>query len=689
MKRLFLIYPVIVSAIVLLFTTACKKEEPATKPSLSTTPVTNITTVTATSGGIVANDGGASITANGVCWGATENPTTNDSKTADGVHTGQFVSNLAGLAAGTTYHVRAYATNSVGTAYGADMTFLTLGEAPACLTQAATNMTATNATLNGTVNPNDLSTTVTFEYGASTSYGSTATASQSPVTGNTIINVSVELTGLTPATTYHYRVKTVNSIGTTYGEDKTFNTLGQVPTATTGDATNKTTTGATLNGSVNANGSSTTITFEYGTTTNYGQTITATQSPVTGNTVTNVSADIAGLNPSTTYYFRVKTTNSIGITYGTQLSFTTTSLSQIKSEQILTNDKTDSGYGTSIAVWGNLAVISAGWENTVQANKAGAVYVYENNGSQWIEKQRITSPNGGYDYIFGHDVATNGTYIVITEPNAERAHIYSKVGSQWVLEKTFTVTNVSSEKYGISCDISENTVVIGSGAVFATMCSAIGSAYVYEKTGTEWINTAILSPSGGLAHDGFGVSVSIYNNTIAIGAHRADCYLGDAGYVCIFEKNGTSWSETQKLVAPDGTNGNRFGAKVDIEKGQLIVSSSGVGGVYYFEKVNSWEFKQKIISPNLSGNDGFGVPVSLSNNYLLIGAFTDDERFTNQGAIYLFEFDGTNWNNKLKIIPSEAKANDAFGYPLFLKNNYAFGASPVSTAGKVYAFTLQ
>ena len=686
-SRLFHL-PLMITAIVLLLATACKKEEPATKPSLSTTPTSNITATSATSGGIIADDGGASITGNGVCWSISENPTIEGSKTNESVGAGQFVSNLTGLAAGTTYHVRAYATNAVGTSYGADMTFLTLGEAPACLVQAATNLTATSATLNGTVNPNDLSTVVTFEYGATSSYGNTATASQSPVTGNTIVNVSFDLTGLNPALTYHYRVKTVNSIGTTYSEDMTFTTLGQAPTAITTDATNKTAISATLNGSVNANGSSTTVSFEYGTTTNYGQTITAIQSPVTGNTDTNVSAEITGLNPSTTYYFRVKTTNDIGTTYGSKLSFATTSLSEIKSEQMLTSGKT--GYGSSISVSGNLAVIGAGWENTDQAVKAGAVYVYENVNGQWLERQRITSPNAGYDKIFGQSVATNGNYIVITEPWNESAYIYSKVGSQWTLEQTIKVSNISSEIFGISCDIYENTIVIGSGAVFAMYCNAIGSAYVYEKSGTSWNNTAILTSTGAVAHDGFGVSVSIDNNTIAVGAHKSDCYVGDAGYVCIFDKNGTTWSETQRLVAPDITTGNRFGERLDLENGKLVISSSQGDGVYYFEKVNSWEFKQKITTPDPSQTNYFGVPVSMSGNYFIVGAQVSDG-ILNHGAIYLFEFDGTTWIKKNKIVPSDAHEKDGFGYPLFLNNNYIFSTDAVSITniGKAYVFELQ
>jgi trimeric autotransporter adhesin len=104
--------------------------------------------------------------------------------------------------------------------------------APTATTAAATKVTTTAATLNGTVNANNASSTVTFEYGTDSSYGAAATATQSPVTAMGDNTVSCELTGLTTGTTYHYRVKAVNSVATTYGSDKTFTTLAAAPTVT-------------------------------------------------------------------------------------------------------------------------------------------------------------------------------------------------------------------------------------------------------------------------------------------------------------------------------------------------------------------------------------------------------------------------------------------------------------------------
>jgi len=320
MKNLFNV-PGLILAIILTF--SC--EEKSVPPSLSTTIVTAITTTTAVSGGNITADGGAPIIARGVCWNTSDNPTVDNSKTIENGDLASFNSNITQLTPNTSYYVRAYATNSAGTGYGESVSFKTLGDKPSSNGQNATNVTINSATLTGSVNPNFLSTTVTFEYGVTTSYGSTATALESPLSGDKGENVTVkaDLSELTPGTTYHFRIKAENSLGTTYSSDLTFTTLGQVPTVNVQAASNLQVRTATINGSINPNYLPTTVTFEWGTTTGYGNTVTATQSPVTGSTSVSVSDDLIGLTPGTTYHFRIVATNELGTTNSSDLTFTT------------------------------------------------------------------------------------------------------------------------------------------------------------------------------------------------------------------------------------------------------------------------------------------------------------------------------------------------------------------------------
>lgn len=197
---------------------------------------------------------------------------------------------------------------------------------PVVTTNAATSLTNTGgATLNGTVSSQNASTTVSFDYGLTTAYGSTATATQSPLAASaTNAAVSKAVTGLACGTLYHFRVKAVNSAGTTLGNDLTFTTLACLPTVTTNAASAVATYGATVNGLVSSNGASTTVTFDYGTTTSYGLSATASQSPLASTASGSaVSVALSGLTCNTTYHFRVKGVNSVGTANGSDLTFTT------------------------------------------------------------------------------------------------------------------------------------------------------------------------------------------------------------------------------------------------------------------------------------------------------------------------------------------------------------------------------
>jgi hypothetical protein len=216
------------------------------------------------------------------------------------------------------------ATDSSGTRYGTDRMFTTLSVtgSPVVITNPASYIASFSATLNGSVDPHGLTATVYFQYGTTTSYGLT-TAIQSK-TGNTYQNVTASTGGLTASTTYHFRIVATNGAGTRYGSDRTFTTLSATgpPVAITNPATNLASSSATLNGSVDPHELTTTVHFQYGTTTSYGHT-TANQTK-TGNAYQNVAANISGMTASTTYHFRIVATNSSGTRYGGDRTFRTT-----------------------------------------------------------------------------------------------------------------------------------------------------------------------------------------------------------------------------------------------------------------------------------------------------------------------------------------------------------------------------
>ena len=191
---------------------------------VTTETISNISYTTATGGGNITFNAGARDT-RGVCWSTSPNPTIElSTKTINGTGLGSFTSEITGLSPNTTYHVRAYVTNSAGTAYGADVTFTTLAAVPPTLTTTVIAVTQNTALSGGNV---------TFDGGEavtargvcwSTSSNPTVALSTKTTNGSGTGSFTSNITGLSPNTTYHVRAYATNSAGTGYGTQLSFTT---------------------------------------------------------------------------------------------------------------------------------------------------------------------------------------------------------------------------------------------------------------------------------------------------------------------------------------------------------------------------------------------------------------------------------------------------------------------------------
>ena len=216
-------------------------------PQITTDPITNITSTGATCGGNITSDGGAAVTARGVCWSTSPNPTIANSITTDGTGTGAFVSSITGLTTGVNYYVRAYATNSVGTAYGNEVTVMP-STLPIVTTNLMGSLVGAIAVGGGSVDSEGASPVTAFGLCWSTSTGPTVlsnlgmTTDATVITGSTPWPFSNILTGLTIGTTYYVRAYATNGSGTAYGTEEIFvataATLGQVVTFNIGSVGN-------------------------------------------------------------------------------------------------------------------------------------------------------------------------------------------------------------------------------------------------------------------------------------------------------------------------------------------------------------------------------------------------------------------------------------------------------------------
>lgn len=197
-------------------------------PIVTTTDITNITATSAISGGYVTDDGGLEITARGVCWSTLHNPTISDQHTSDGSGSGSFTSNITGLTQNVKYYVRAYATNSNGTNYGAQKEFTTIEGLPSVTTNNITNITKTSAVCGGNVTT-DGGFTVSARGVCWSITQNPTIGDQHTTDGSGTGTFTSSITGLSPNTKYYVRAYATNSNGTNYGSQKEMTTLQQAP----------------------------------------------------------------------------------------------------------------------------------------------------------------------------------------------------------------------------------------------------------------------------------------------------------------------------------------------------------------------------------------------------------------------------------------------------------------------------
>ncbi|PWG79402.1 fibrobacter succinogenes major paralogous domain-containing protein, partial [Pararcticibacter amylolyticus] len=300
---------------------------PPALPTVTTSYATAISKSSVLTGGQVMKDGGAAVTQRGVIWSTDPNfnpDTVVVNKTVDGSGTGKFNSTVTNMTMSISYYIRAYATNSAGTAYGNQVTITIFPTAPVLNTIELTDVTGTSVKTGGEIT-SDGGAPVTLKGMCWATHTNPTVDDSRTYNGDGTDTWKITLSGLKPNTLYYVRAYAVNKIGTAYGIERTFQTNG-IPTLTaTRPVTDIIATTATGGGEVTDDGRSKILSrgIVWSIYSNPDVSLSTKTVDTTVHTIGSFLAKMKGLSPNTTYYVRAYATNAVGTGYGSQVQFTT------------------------------------------------------------------------------------------------------------------------------------------------------------------------------------------------------------------------------------------------------------------------------------------------------------------------------------------------------------------------------
>jgi hypothetical protein len=328
-------------------------------------------------------------------------------------------------------------------------------------------------------------------------------------------------------------------------------------------------------------------------------------------------------------------------------------------------DATTTGqFGQSVHFDGETLAIGAQESFT---GDAGAVYLYRIEAGLWVSEGKVVSPTGYATAQFGSSVAVDGDLVAAGGPffSPGYAFITERVGDRWVGGGQQLRPNDSAilDQYGNATATSGDWLVVGSRSDTVTL-SGQGSVRVLRRAGSSYRQTQLLVAPDAATGDNFGHAVAIDGDTLAVGAIGDDISAGDDGSVYVFVYNGSSWVFEQKITPTIPNNSDHFGEYVAIDGDTIVVGSPdrfSAGAVeVYFRSAGVWAFQADLNPGGLTSGADYGQGIAISGETVIAGApLHDINGITNRGVAYVFTRSGASWAQQGALIPMESTTEAA------------------------------
>ncbi|MCG8605939.1 FG-GAP repeat protein, partial [bacterium] len=355
-------------------------------------------------------------------------------------------------------------------------------------------------------------------------------------------------------------------------------------------------------------------------------------------------------------------------------------------------------FGGSVSLAGDIAIVGVSLMN------ANAAYSFRLDGADWVELGMLVPNDGVAAEAFGSSVATTDSFAIIGAPlfdhptatNGGAAYLFKREGETWTEQIRIAPSDVDGQDdSGTSVAISGDYAIVGSPNHNDNGLNS-GAAYIFKRSGDSWVEQAKLLASDGAQDDEFGFSVSISGDYAIVGSWQDDDKGGGSGSAYVFHRNDTTWVEQVKLTASDGTPGASFGISVSISGDYALIGApvangnvaiSGAAYVFKWDGEN-WVEQDKLAASDGVSSDFFGGSVSIDGDFAIVGAFNSAGIVDDAGSAYVFRGQDTNWTEIAKITASDGAAFDLFGTSVSISGDCAIVGAEAdeNAAGSAYAY---
>ncbi|HFE63055.1 MAG TPA: T9SS type A sorting domain-containing protein [Caldithrix sp.] len=359
----------------------------------------------------------------------------------------------------------------------------------------------------------------------------------------------------------------------------------------------------------------------------------------------------------------------------------------------------ESFFGTAVSIDNDRCVIGASLEGE-HGWGAGAAYVYHKSGNNWVEQDKIVANDAAAYFFFGTAVSIDNDRLIVGATGANTgigaAYIFYWNGNHWIEEgKIVPSDGANGDGFGTAVSISGDYVVVGASGKALTK----GVAYVFHRNGSQWTEEFIIVANDGMAADRFGCAVSLESDRVLIGARGDDPNGAASGSAYLFSRNGINWNEEQKVWASDGVQGEGFGSVIHLSGNRCIVGAPNAGPfntgkAYIFRKDGgNWTEEKILTASDAAMEKKFGSSVAISGELAVVGSSKDNENGNESGSGYVYLYNGIDWVENVKLLPSDGAAGDEFGSSAALDGYTAIVGSPAdddsgSNSGSAYLFEL-